>query len=44
MQMQDIEHIGIVHNFQRNYFQENISLEEVAALVFMAVLSLCFFF
>lgn len=44
IQMQDSDRINIVYNFIKDRFQENISLEEVASLVFMTVPSFCRFF
>jgi AraC-like DNA-binding protein len=44
IQMQDSDRINIVYNFIKEHFQENISLEEVADLVFMTVPSFCRFF
>lgn len=44
IQMQDSERINIVYSFVKDNFRENISLEVVAALVFMTVPSFCRFF
>ncbi|TDD99346.1 AraC family transcriptional regulator [Flavobacterium cellulosilyticum] len=44
IQMQDNDRINVVYNFVKDHFQENISLEEVATLVFMTVPSFCRFF
>jgi len=35
IQMQDNDRINIVYTIVKDHFQENISLEEIAALVFM---------
>ncbi len=44
MQMQDSDRINIVYNYVKDHFQENISLEEVSALIFMTVPSFCRYF
>lgn len=37
IQMQDNDRINTVFNFVKDHFQEYISLEEIAALVFMTI-------
>jgi len=44
IQMQDSDRINIVYDFIKSNFQENISLDEIAALVYMTVPSFCRFF
>ena len=44
MQMQDNDRMNVVYNFVKDHFQENISLDEIAALVFMTAPSFCRYF
>lgn len=44
MQMQDNDRMNMVYNYVKDHFQENISLDDIAALVAMTVPSFCRYF